>query len=252
MKKKFLIITCVLAFLLSLGIFFPANAVNAKEQAETAGEETTDSDTAKMNILMYTKDKLTAMSGPDTTYDAVTELAAESPVVVTGKTANNWYQFYYEGTVAYIQGDKLKEPPVDESLVQEMEAHAQNDVVEIESFVRQQKEAARAKVWGIIIAVLIVAIFALGIITTLRAGKTADGENMKNGDDEDNPIGEIKGRKDRDGKDSGKKTAYKEIVGESIVKDTVKPAEIRKPIYKKPIEREIKVLDLDDEDDEVK
>lgn len=238
MKKKILIITCLFTFLLSAGIFFPASAVYAEETTETAGGETTDSDTTKMNIVMYTKDKLTAMSGPGATYDAVTDLAAESPVVVTGKTANNWYEFYYEGTVAYIPVDKLKEPPADESLAQEMEAQAQNDVVEIESFVRQQKEAARARVWGIIIAVLIVAIFALGIITTLRAGKTADGEDAKKGDGEAKPVGENMSKKDSDGKDSGKKT--------------VKSAEIRKPIYKRPIEKEINVLDLDDEDDTAK
>lgn len=142
----------------------------AQENAEEKSQE---------NYTMSIVETVNALAEPKEGAAVVKELKEGDTVVVTEKVSEEWSQILLDGKAAYVSTSKITEPPVNEALVKEMEEMASKEAVEIEAFERQRKEAIRARIWGIVIAVLIIGIFALGIISTMKASKDTEAEKRK-------------------------------------------------------------------------
>ncbi|MCD7889852.1 MAG: D-alanyl-D-alanine carboxypeptidase family protein [Oscillospiraceae bacterium] len=86
------------------------------DEEEPAEEETTaDSlgyELTEVELTMYATDPLNVREGPDADYEALGQLMVGDAVTVTGELSNGWYRIDYNGTVAYVYGEYLREEEV--------------------------------------------------------------------------------------------------------------------------------------------
>lgn len=89
-----------------------------EEPEEAEGEESSEELTVtgyeitEVEMVMYATDPLNVRLGPDAMYTTVGQLAVGDAVNVTGEVSNGWYRIDYDGTVAYVSGDYLREEEV--------------------------------------------------------------------------------------------------------------------------------------------
>lgn len=180
MKKRIQWTVVMLSAALLWGLAGPSSVCYAEEnqETETVSEPAADG-TEQLNTVMRLTEATGALAEPKTGAEVVAELKEGEDVIVTKKMNDGWYQIIYAEKTAFVPSTKLTESPVDEALVKEMQEMAKNEKVQIEAFERQRKESVRAKIWGAVIAVLIIGIFALGLVSTLKASKEAELKKKK-------------------------------------------------------------------------
>lgn len=156
-----------------------AAADGESTEAESPGAEEAAGGT-QTNLqggLMMTVSATEARVSPDAAADVVVELPAGSQLLVTGQETG-WYQIFYQGKTAYVPMDAVTDSTeVDPAALDEEMARAEEEgAAFVESLETQRKAATRSRIWGIVIVVLIVAVFATGVVSAVRSGKTAKGK----------------------------------------------------------------------------
>ena len=101
------------------------------------------------------------------------QLEEGQQVVLLGVTADQWYQVLYQENVMYIQGDFLEAVETDEKLQEEMGQLEEERVKEAEEDVAIRKANFRKKTAGIVIVLLIAAIFTVGAVSVLKPQRPA-------------------------------------------------------------------------------
>lgn len=97
------------------------------------------------------------------------------PVFVTGETADGWYRAIYQDKEGYIPKDSLSILEIDvAALDEEMARTEQEAELVVETVERYRAEARRSKIWGSVIVVLVVGIFATGIVSGIKSKKGKD------------------------------------------------------------------------------
>lgn len=138
----------------------------AKEiNVDAASEEIVESG------VMYLLEDSDAKAEPKTGAKTVAELKKGESIFVTEKTENNWYCFVKEGKEAYVECAKVETPGASPELQSEMQKHVENTVKDIERVNQYREQTAKSKIWGAVIVVLVIAIFAFGIVTTVKKDK---------------------------------------------------------------------------------
>lgn len=130
-------------------------------------------DTSK---LMEAVSDVEALERPQEGAVVVTSFTQGVPILVTGESASGWYRLSFQGKDCYIKIDTVKaavqvEGESLQELDKEMELLEQENKIIIEEVERVRAEQKRSIVWTIIIVVLIAAIFAVGIYSTIRANR---------------------------------------------------------------------------------
>ena len=144
--------------------------------------------------IMTATRNINAKAEPDSNSETIFSYEAGAFVLVTGETEDGWYIVNYQGVTGYIdkntpldsdtesdadtsgdsdvQQEVLLEQEIDvEALDAEMEAMQTETQIIVEAVEREQEEARRSKIWGTVIVLLVIAIFAVGIVSTVRAEK---------------------------------------------------------------------------------
>ena len=153
--------------------------------------------------IMTAMQKIDAKAEPDSNAETIYSYDAGSSVLVTGETQDGWYIVYYQGKIGYVDQntpvdpstfigtDNSDEPNTPQKVLveqeidvaaldAEMEALQIEDQIIVEEVERYREEARRSKIWGIVIVVLVIAIFAVGIVSTVLAEKKKkEDENTK-------------------------------------------------------------------------
>lgn len=162
-----------------------------------ANESGGDTAVTELNQVMTVLVDCEARELPQRGSAGVMSYSAGSPVWVIGETADGWYLVSYQDEKGYIPKDYISELQVeveDQGVVglaeagldEEMTAvEAENKMV-IEEIERQRGEAKRSHIWMIVIVLLVIGIFATGIISTVKAGK--EKEKMKAKDEEPEDV----------------------------------------------------------------
>ena len=111
---------------------------------------------------------------------AVGNLPAGTPVVVEA-AEGDWCKILVQGMEGYVPADALGSYFADnvESLDAEMDAVAEAEQRAIEEFELMRKEKRASFIWGTVIALLIIVIFAVGVISTLKNAEREDGEEKQ-------------------------------------------------------------------------
>ncbi len=91
-------------------------------------------------------------------------------IFVTGETADGWYQVLYQDKVGYVDKNALQMQEMDvEGLDAEMSVNEEEGKLVLETVEKYNMEAKQSKIWGGVIILLVVAIFAVGIISAVKS-----------------------------------------------------------------------------------
>lgn len=135
-----------------------------------------DSIIEERNQIMTASDNTDARETPDENSAVLHSYQAGDSVYVTGETKDGWYQITYQNVIGYVPVSSLSEMDLDvEGLDAEFGAEAEEGKLVVEVVERKRAEVRRNRIWGTIIVILVVGIFALGIFSTVKANK-ADGD----------------------------------------------------------------------------
>lgn len=141
-------------------------------------EEKSDNITGQ---LMTVLDDTEAKKAPDHNAETVFDYAAGASVFVIGEDGD-WYKVYYQGQEGYITkrdvAEEVQSQEFVDALNEEMQAvEAENKMI-VEEIERQRSERKNSIVWGAIIAVLVIGIFATGIISSIKVNRK-DKDNLE-------------------------------------------------------------------------
>lgn len=136
-------------------------SVQANEEQFTAG--------TVWGVVSDTEVKETA----DDSARTVGELEEGAAVILAEDTADGWCKIQNQSVTGYIPIEALQiyqagEP---EELTQEFTEQEQLSTTGVEDYEQIAKEKKTATIWGVIIGVIVVAIFAVGIISALKNNK---------------------------------------------------------------------------------
>lgn len=156
-----------------------------------AREEATE---MKIELFMRALQQIDAKAVPKDDAETIFTYDEGDHIYVTGETPNGWYIVYYRGQTGYInksvsQGVEavqdgqglqseqnaqvaLEAEALDlDALDDELAAQEVENKLIAEGVERYLAEARRSKIWGTMIVLLVIGIFAVGIVSTIRAEK---------------------------------------------------------------------------------
>lgn len=162
--KKLWKTVLLLAVLISVAAGAGSITVKAEDKKDDAAEVTSG--------VMTLKEDVGAREEADASSKEVITLKKGASIFVMEKTENGWYHFVQDGTEAYVECSKVNTPQVNEALAAEMEEQVVAAVKDIDMVNQYREEASKSKIWGAVIVLFVIAIFAVGIITTVRKQKT--------------------------------------------------------------------------------
>ncbi len=131
-----------------------------------------------MTLQQTTKDA-EIKEAPDSSAEKLSDLEKGTAVIVYGEPQDSWSQVEYQGVKGYVESNALEAySAIDdvEELDQEFEAVEEETIRIIDEHELIQKSKRTSIIWGVIIAVLILGIFAVGIVSALKKDKEGDQE----------------------------------------------------------------------------
>ncbi len=131
-----------------------------------------------MTLQQTTKDA-EMKEAPDSSAETLSDLEKGTAVIVYGEPQDSWSQVEYQGVKGYVESNALEAySAIDdvEELDQEFEAVEEETIRIIDEHELIQKSKRTSIIWGVIIAVLILGIFAVGIVSALKKDKEGDQE----------------------------------------------------------------------------
>lgn len=163
--KKVLIMTAAVIWTLMAAVSVPVNAAEA--DAAVAG-----------NVLKTDADVEVHQEASGTS-EVTAELEAGTVVLVTDNDAGGgWCRILVRETTGYVEAGHLVPLVSSEEMNQEFEQIGNNYHMVFNEVQQIEKQRSQTKMWGAVIAVLTVGVFAAGIIPVIR----------KNREDEKNRI----------------------------------------------------------------
>ncbi len=159
----------ILAGIMMAAAFWGASLYAAAEEAERQAEVAAEQ-------FMSVRQPVDAKTEPDENAETIFSYQAGDMVYVTGQTEDGWYIVYYQNQTGYINMEAAQEAlepmTVDVDMLNaEMAAEEETSRLIIEETERYRAEARRSKIWAAVIIVLVVGIFAMGIVSTVQAEK---------------------------------------------------------------------------------
>lgn len=137
----------------------------------------------QITLFMKALKQIDAKTLPNDDAETIFTYDEGDHIYVTGETRNGWYIVYRQGQTGYIKknivqgvgalqdGQALLEEVDIEALDDELAALEVENKLIVEGVERYLTEARRSRVWGIVIVLLVIGIFAVGIVSTVRAEK---------------------------------------------------------------------------------
>lgn len=214
MMKRMMRAVLVLAVTLFVAVGYPISA-----RANAEGEIT-------VSQIMTAMQDIDAKAEPDSNAETIFSYEAGASVLVSGETENGWYIVFYQGETGYIDKNTLVDPvaaidsdrsqsvleaqEIDiEALDAEMEEMQMESKIVVEEVERYRAEASRSRIWGTVIVILVIVIFAVGIISTVRAEKKKkEDHGIVEGQQEDNHNRKEPSKEN----DNGEKTYDEDII----------------------------------------
>lgn len=173
MMKKMGRCVCLTAMglLLFLGLHMPVQAT------ETEGVMT----------LQQTVRDTEIKESPDDDAETLGEIEEGTGVIVFGEPQDSWSKVEYDGVSGYMESSALEYYMADdeeEALEQEFETVQEETVRTVEESELIQKSRKTSVIWGGIIAVLVAAIFVVGVVSAIKKDKDGQ-ETDKKGEEKE-------------------------------------------------------------------
>lgn len=178
MMKKMGRSVCLTAMglLLLLGLHMPVQATEAE---------------GVMTLQKTVKDTEIKES-PEDSAEILREIEEGTGVIVYGEPQDSWSRVEYDGVSGYMESEALELYMADdeeEALEQEFETVQEETVRTVEESELIRKSRRTSAIWGGVIAVLVAAIFVVGVVSAIKKEK---GETETTGEDKTEKVGEEK------------------------------------------------------------
>lgn len=132
----------------------------------------------QISMFMKALGHIDAKSEPKDDAETIFTYDEGDHIYVSGETPNGWYIVYYRGQTGYInknisqEAETVQDELDLEALDDELEAQEAENKLIAEGVERYLSEARRSRIWGVVIVLLVIGIFAVGIVSTIREEKT--------------------------------------------------------------------------------
>ena len=127
---------------------------------------------AELSQIMTAVEDVDMKAAPEEGAAVVRSYEKGDSVFVTGRTEDGWYRVIYQDLEGYMPESALFEKELDvEGLDAEMSRTEQEAAFVVEMVEKYRDEARRSKIWGSVIVVLVVGIFATGILSGIRSSR---------------------------------------------------------------------------------
>ncbi|MCI7791473.1 MAG: SH3 domain-containing protein [Lachnospiraceae bacterium] len=141
---------------------------------------------AETNMLVQVLEDISLYEDPNEESEVIGTLSAGDPAICVEKAVDGWIKISYQELAGYTRVENVKLPN-DEELNQEFEQIANQNALLINELEYTELQKKQKTTWGIIIGVLVVAIFAVGIASAM----------MKNIHDREQKTGHIRKKADK-------------------------------------------------------
>ena len=130
----------------------------------------TEENVTSLSQIMSVNRSVDMKARPEAGAETLMTYETGALIFVTGETADGWYQVLYQGKVGYVDKNALQMQEMDvEGLDAEMSANEEEGKLVVETVEKYNMEAKQSKIWGGVIILLVVAIFAIGIISAVKS-----------------------------------------------------------------------------------
>lgn len=181
-KKKMLVIRACMVICI---VFFAAQmksgcvyAAEAEEVTEGVQENGTEINTAtQLQQIMVTARKVEMKAEPDFTSETLMTYEKGASVFVIDAIDDDWVYARYQDMTGYVDKTALLMQTMDTTdMDAEFARETEQTKFVLEEVERYKAEARRSKIWGTVIVVLVLGIFAMGIISGIRAKKKEEAQ----------------------------------------------------------------------------
>lgn len=162
--KKVLAIT-VMIWMLIAGMFVPANVMAA--------------DTTMAGNILKTDVDVTVYQDTSETSDIVAVLGSGTVILVTKVDEEGWSRVTTQGITGYIKTEYLASIGSSDEMDKEFEQIGNNYHMIFNELQQLEKQRFQTKVWGIVIALLTIGIFAAGIIPMIKKNRNDEKDRIR-------------------------------------------------------------------------
>lgn len=161
-------------FLFVVGIMLmPVSAAEASEKKtteEVSAEKAAGTDETAEGTLQQTIKAANIMEEPDRNSASLASLEKGTAVIVYGEPENSFCRVEYRGTVGYVESSALEQyqTEISGNLEQEFQNVEEETRRTVDEYELLQKEKRASRIWGTVIAVLVIVIFVVGIRSALK------------------------------------------------------------------------------------
>ena len=158
--------------LVAAALAFGCGNADAGPEPENTEQESMDGTGILQGNLMTAAEDTQGRAEPDEKADVVMEFPAGSSFLVTGEE-NGWSRIFYQGQTLFVPHQDLTDASGDggTELDEELRNSAEEGAAFISSLEKQRGAAQQARIWKIVIIVLVAAVFVTGLISTLKKDK---------------------------------------------------------------------------------
>ncbi len=150
----------------------------AEDVQKTQTEEAAEQTRFVKDTVWEAADDVTVRKEPDRKSKTAGKLEAGTPVVVSEDEKDGWCKVKNQTLEGYVQTSDLQTVNAEnaEALKQEFGVNEEFDSMVLEEYDYQQRQRRTSIIWGVVIGVLVIAIFAVGIVSAIHSNKAEQGE----------------------------------------------------------------------------
>jgi len=183
MRKKLLLAMTVLLLGLAGTGHYGLTAEASPEEVQDQESAPEDTQGMANSLILQAQKSVDMKSTPEETADTIMTFSEGSLLFATGESEDGWYHIVYQGTEGYVRTEGLEVQELDVvGLDAEMAAQEEETKFVVEAVEKYRSDAKRSRRWGGIIVVLVISIFAVGIVSSVRINKNEEGDRTDDAD----------------------------------------------------------------------
>ena len=171
------------AIIIGFGILLcPVVSFSAQaNEADLSGEVSEENMTTEYSRIVTAVGAVDAREEPDENAAVTISYHDGDHIYVTEQTADGGYRVRYQDLTGYVRREQVAEIELDvEALDEEFAVEEAEGKLVVEEVERQRTEVRRSRIWGAVIILLVLGVFATGIISA--AGNGAKGADRNERD----------------------------------------------------------------------
>ncbi len=151
----------------------------AEDMQKTQPEEVAEQVRFVKDTVWEVTDDVTVREEPDSKSKSIGKLKVGTPVVVSEDEKDGWCKVRNQAVEGYVQTSDLQivNAANAEALKQEFGVNDEFGSMVLEEYDYQKKQKRTSLIWGVVIGVLVIAIFAVGIVSAIHSNKAEQSED---------------------------------------------------------------------------